>query len=106
MGSEIKEKSRKVCLLDVGMLHALLETPARGAFPEFKGLVPEMRARVSEQLTSQSLRLLSENRTEPANLWYWQRGGGRPGEIDHLLQIKQKLIPLELKVGPTVSSDN
>lgn len=103
LGSELKEKSRKVCLLDIGMLHALLETPARGAYPELKGLTPDMRSRVSEQLTAQTLRSLSENRAEPAQLWYWQRGGGRPGEIDHLLQLDHKIIPLELKAGPTGS---
>ena len=103
LGSELKEKSRKVCLLDVGMLHSLLETPARGAFPELKDMTPDMRARISEQLTSQSIRLISDNRAEPANLWYWQRGGGRPGEIDHLLQIGHRIIPVELKAGPTGS---
>lgn len=103
LGSELKEKTRKVCLLDVGMLHSLLETPALGAFPELKDMTPDMRARVSEQLTNQSIRLLSDNRAEPARLWYWQRGGGRPGEIDHLLQMGHRIIPLELKAGPTGS---
>lgn len=103
LGSELKERSRKVCLLDVGMLHALLGTPALRAFPELRDMVPEMRARLSEQFTSQSLRLVGENRSESANLWYWQRGGGKPGEIDHLLQLNQQIIPLELKAGATGS---
>lgn len=103
LGSELKEKSRKVGLLDVGMLHSLLETPACGAFPQWKDMTPDMRARISEQLTSQSIRLLSDNRAELAMLWYWQRGGGRPGEVDHLLQMDHRIIPLELKAGPTGS---
>ena len=32
-------------------------------------------------------------------LYYWQREGGRPGEIDFLVQIQGRIVPVELKSG-------
>ena len=32
-------------------------------------------------------------------LYYWQREGGRPGEIDYITQVHGRIIPIELKAG-------
>ena len=32
-------------------------------------------------------------------LYYWQREGGRPGEIDYIIQLDGRIIPIELKSG-------
>jgi len=99
LAAEAKDKFRKVALLDVGMLHALVDTPARPSFPRLDDLVPALRARIAEQLTVQQLENLGPRDGDPARLFYWQREGGRPGEIDHLLQMHGRVIPLELKSG-------
>ncbi len=36
---------------------------------------------------------------EPSLHYHWQRSGGRPGEIDYLLQTGQRIVPVELKAG-------
>ena len=99
LAAEAKAKFRKVGLLDVGMLHALVDTPARPTFPRLGDLVPALRSRIAEQLTVQQLRQIGSRRGDPADLFYWQREGGRPGEIDHLLQMHGRIVPVELKSG-------
>jgi hypothetical protein len=99
LAAEAKDKFRKLGLLDVGMLHALVDTPARPAFPRLGELVPALRARIAEQLTVQQLRHLGSRDGDPADLFYWQREGGRPGEIAHLVQMHGRIVPLELKSG-------
>lgn len=99
LAAEAREKFRKVGLLDVGVLHALVDTPARPAFPRMGELVPALRAQTSEQLTIQQLRNLGPRDGDPPDLFYWQREGGRPGEIDHLVQMHGRIVPLELKSG-------
>ena len=32
-------------------------------------------------------------------LFYWQREGGRPGEIDYVIQTGTRIVPVELKSG-------
>ena len=99
LSAEIKSKFKKVGFLDISMLHALIDTPAKPVFPNLADLVPSLRARIAEQLVIQQLRLLGSPKGDPTELFYWQREGGRPGEIDHLVQIQGHIIPIELKSG-------
>jgi predicted AAA+ superfamily ATPase len=98
LGAEVKDTFRKVALLDVGLLHALLGTPATRVFPEWQSLAPMLRGQLTEQLAAQTLRLLTVGH-EPSGVFYWQREGGRPGEIDFIVQLEGRIIPLELKAG-------
>ena len=99
LAAESKEKFRKFGLLDVGLLHALLETP--DLIEETNELLPVMRAKVAEQMVTQMLRARPPQTGDPTQLFYWQREGGRPGEIDHLTQHQGTIIPIELKSGAT-----
>ncbi len=99
LGSESKDSFRKVALLDIGLLHALLDTPAANVFPASGSLAPDMRARIAEQMAAQQLRLFDPSGTESPELFYWQREGGRPGEIDFLATCHGRIVPIELKSG-------
>jgi predicted AAA+ superfamily ATPase len=99
LGAETKGTFRKGVLLDVGLLHALLNTPAAAAFPAWDSLPSDFRARISEQMAAQQLRGLDPGGAEEPELFYWQREGGRPGEIDYLTGIGGRIIPIELKSG-------
>jgi predicted AAA+ superfamily ATPase len=99
LSAETKDKFRKVAFQDVCVLHALLETPAG----EMDDLVPSTRARIREQMTIQQLRLFGSPEGDLRELFYWQREGGRPGEIDHLVQLRGQVIPIELKSGASGS---
>jgi predicted AAA+ superfamily ATPase len=96
---EREERHRKASLLDVGLLHALLRTPAGSAFPHLSEMAPSVRGQLAEQLAAQQLRCIAPaSGTEPT-LHYWQRSGGRAGEIDFLVQIATRIVPVELKAG-------
>jgi len=76
LSAEVKERLRKALLLDVGLLHALRGTPA-----------------------GQALRLAQPAVGDGPAVYYWQRVGGRPGEIDYLLEANGVVVPVEVKAG-------
>lgn len=99
LGGQVKDRFRKVILADVGLVHGLIGTPATSEFPKWQQLGPQVRGQLTEQLAGQQLRLLVDDPSQEPVLYYWQRGGGRPGEIDFLVQIEARIVPVETKAG-------
>jgi predicted AAA+ superfamily ATPase len=99
LGAETKDRFRKAILVDVGVLHALVGTPAAQAFPSWRALAPGLRGQIADQLAGQQLRLIDSGVGDGPELFYWQREGGRPGEIDYVVQLQARRIPIELKAG-------
>ncbi len=99
LGGETKDTMRKVVMLDIGLVHALLETPAGAVFPRADDLAPQVRGQLMEQLAGQALRLCGDDLGDGPRLYYWQREGGRAGEIDYLLDDHGHVLPIELKSG-------
>ena len=56
------------------------------------------RGALAEQFAGQQLRAALSAYGEP-ELFYWQRTGGRQGEVDYLIQLNGQLVPLEVKSG-------
>ena len=101
LAAEVKDRSRKAVLVDVGLLHALLGTPAASVFPSPGSISPVMRGQISDQLGAQQLRLLGEGSGDGPELFYWHREGGRPGKVDYIVQLHGRVIPIEIKGGAT-----
>ncbi|MBD3240031.1 MAG: DUF4143 domain-containing protein [Chitinivibrionales bacterium] len=99
LASEAKDTFRKVVPNDVGLLHALLRMPIRKAFPGWDRLASKLRGQLTEQLVGQLLWELGPVSGDGPELYYWQREGGRPGEIDYITQITGSIVPVELKSG-------
>ncbi len=99
LGGEAKANVRKVILLDVGLAHAWLGTPASRVFPHTAELSSEIRARLAEQMAGQALRLLEPSSGDGPRLYYWHREGGRPGEVDYVVELEGRVVPLEIKAG-------
>jgi predicted AAA+ superfamily ATPase len=99
LGAEAKARTRKAVLADVGLLHALLGTPAAQAFPSWDSLAPSLRGQLGDQLVAQQLRLAADAAGDGPELFYWQREGGRPAEIDFIVQVGTEIIPVEVKAG-------
>jgi predicted AAA+ superfamily ATPase len=99
LAAQTKDTFRKALLLDVGILHALVGTPASAAFPTLADLAPALRGQIVDQLAGQQLRLLDSGSGDGPELFYWQREGGRPGEIDYLVQLDARRLPVRLKAG-------
>lgn len=103
LAGAISERKRKAIFLDVGLAHALMRTPAGRVFPQFADLAPGVRGKLSEQVAGQQLRVLAGGSGDEPALHYWQRDGGRPGEIDYLIEVDQMIVPVELKSGASGS---
>ena len=99
LGGSVHARNRKVVLLDIGLAHALLGTPATASFPRWQQLADPVRNRLGTQVAGQELRALDPGAGLEPSLHYWQRSEGRPGEIDYLLQVGQHIVPVELKSG-------
>jgi uncharacterized protein len=99
LAGDTKPRMRKVILLDVGIVHAMMGTQALSVFPSFESLAPRTRGQLTEQLVGQALRLLMHQDGDGPRLHYWQREGGRAGEVDYLLEDDGRTLPLELKSG-------
>jgi uncharacterized protein len=99
LGGDASDKFRKAILLDVGIFHALADTPASDRFPSWQDLAPAVRGQLAEQLVGQALLLGGDPTGDGPRLFYWQREGGRPGEIDFLIQAGGRIVPIELKAG-------
>ena len=99
LAAEARDRMRKAIALDVGIVHGLLNTPAGAAFPAASDLSDQMRSQLADQIAGQQLRTaISDPGQEPA-LHYWHREGGRPGEIDYVVQIGSRIVPVEIKSG-------
>ena len=99
LGGDATDKLRKAVLLDIGLFHALADTPAGERFPPRSDLAPAIRGQLAEQLVGQALLLGGDPSGDGPRLFYWQREGGRPGEIDFLVQAAGRIVPIELKSG-------
>jgi predicted AAA+ superfamily ATPase len=99
LGGDASDKFRKAILLDVGLFHALADTPAGDRFPAWHDLAPAVRGQLAEQLAGQALLLGGDPTGDGPRLFHWQREGGRPGEIDFLVQAGGRIVPVELKSG-------
>ena len=99
LAGERNIKKRKVILLDVGLAHGLWDTPVGSAFPDSVHLSPRLKSAIDEQVLGQQLRLLVDDPSVEPQLFYWQREGSAPGEIDYLLLLHGQIIPVESKAG-------
>jgi predicted AAA+ superfamily ATPase len=99
LGGGASDRFRKAILLDVGIFHALADTPAGTSFPRWPALAPAVRGQLAEQLVGQALRLAGDPTGDGPRLFYWQREGGRPGEVDFLVQAGARIVPVEVKSG-------
>jgi predicted AAA+ superfamily ATPase len=99
LGASTKDNFRKAMLVDIGLAHALLGTPAMAAFPPWDSLAAALRGQLIDQLAGQELRARDDGVGDGPELFYWQREGGSPGEIDYLIQSGLRIIPIELKAG-------
>jgi uncharacterized protein len=99
LGGDANDRFRKAILLDIGLFHALAEMPAGERFPSWSNLAPAVRGQLTEQLVGQALLLGGDATGDGPRLFYWQREGGRPGEIDFLIQAGGGIVPVELKSG-------
>ena len=97
LGAEVNEKFFKALLIDVGLVSAQLGL-ALMKRPQMEQVVFANKGGLAEQFVGQQLRAAQSPTMEP-RLFYWQRTGGRLGEIDYLIQHGNQIVPIEVKAG-------
>lgn len=97
LGAQSNEKFFKALMLDIGLVSTMLGLSSVGqssteimAFANKGGL--------AEQFVGQQLRAAQSPSQDP-QLFYWQRTGGRQGEIDYVVQYGSHIVPVEVKAG-------
>ena len=98
LGAEVKDSFRKAVAADIGIIHALLGTPAAQAFPSWKSLAPSLRGQITDQLAAQQLRLTDPGAGDGPEPYYSQREGASWRDRLHHAN-HGGIIPIELKAG-------
>lgn len=84
-------------MVDIGLISAQLGlSSAKPLKTEAAVLVN--KGGLAEQFVGQQLRSAQASVADP-QLFYWQRTGGRLGEIDYVLQHGNAIVPVEVKSG-------
>ncbi|MDE0026052.1 MAG: AAA family ATPase [Spirochaetaceae bacterium] len=99
LAAEANERIRKVALLDVGLAHGLWNTPAARRFPRWEELPPQMRGGLTEQLAAQQLRTATGTPAMMGQVHHWRREGASSAEIDYLVEVDGRIVPVEIKSG-------
>lgn len=99
LAAEANDRIRKAALLDVGLAHGLWNTPAGRGFPAWRELPPQVRGGLAEQLAAQELRAAVGGPDVMGQVHHWRREGGRSAEIDYLVEIDARIVPVEVKSG-------
>lgn len=101
LGAESNEKFFKVILLDTAFVSIQLGL-SRLTITDAKKFILQNRGPMAEQYVGQQIRAFQSLSEDPA-LHFWQRIGGRQGEIDYIIQYRTSVMPVEIKAGATGS---
>lgn len=97
LGAESNDKFFKVLMLDIGLISVQLGLSSI-KHSEAKNIIFSNKGPLAEQFVGQQLRASQTPLMSP-QLFYWQRTGGRLGEIDYIIQHGNRVIPVEVKSG-------
>ena len=97
-GAQPNAKFFKALLVDIGLVSAQLGLTALTPGDQRK-LIFTNKGGLAEQFVGQQLRALQTPSMDP-ELFYWQRTGGRLGELDYIIQQGGRIVPVEVKSGP------
>lgn len=97
LGAEINEKFMKLQLLDIGLVSVQLGLSSIKRSEAEKAVFSQKGA-LTEQYVGQQLKTLGTP-LDDIQLYYWQRTGGRQGELDFIIQQGNRIIPVEVKAG-------
>ena len=97
LGAESNEKFFKALFLDTGLLCAQLGLAAMKR-KSIRSMILANKGGIAEHFVGQQLRASQALHQEP-KLFYWQRIGGRQGEVDYITQHDMAPVPIEVKAG-------
>lgn len=101
LGAQSNEKFFKTLMVDIGLISAQLGLTSSKSL-KTEEMVLANKGGLAEQFVGQQLRAAQAVAMDP-QLFYWQRTGGRVGEIDYILSHCNAIVPLEVKSGASGS---
>ncbi len=97
LGAQSNEKFFKALMVDIGLISVQLGLSAvKGS--ELDKMALLNKGGLAEQFVGQQLRAAQSPFTD-TELFYWQRTGGRVGEVDYIIQYGNRIVPVEVKSG-------
>lgn len=95
----MKENKFKVLFLDIGLLQRSHQVDAKALLESSLLLIS--RGVLAEQFVGQEL-LAYAPPSEEKRLYFWQREArGSSAEVDYLVNVESKILPIEVKAGAT-----
>ncbi len=98
LGAEVDDRYQKCCMLDVGLFATMcgLDAVAVTRQPDLT-LVNE--GQLAEQLVGQELRACRPFNQEPALFTWIREAKNSNAEVDYVLQVGTRIVPVEVKAG-------
>lgn len=97
LGAETNPRLFKAIHVDIGLVSVQLGLSKLG-LRDLDQVVWANKGALAEQFVGQHLRCIPREFEEP-RLFYWQRTGGRQGEVDYIIQHGRYIVPIEVKAG-------
>lgn len=100
LGAEVDERYQKVCLLDSGLYTTMLGLDAASVTSQ-EDLVLVNEGQLAEQLVGQELRACRPFNQEPVLFTWVREAKSSNAEVDYVLQVGPRIVPVEVKAGAT-----
>ncbi|MBF0245911.1 MAG: ATP-binding protein [Planctomycetes bacterium] len=100
LGAEIDERYQKVCLLDVGLYATMCGADAVTVTSKLD-LTLINEGKLAEQLVGQELRACRPFNQEPALFTWVREAKNSNAEVDYVIQVGARIVPVEVKAGAT-----
>jgi uncharacterized protein len=100
LGAEVDDSYQKVCLLDVGLYSVLAGIDAV-TVSTGDDLQLVNKGQLAEQLVGQELRACRPFNQEPALFTWVREKKNSNAEVDYVIQVGSRIVPIEVKAGAT-----
>jgi predicted AAA+ superfamily ATPase len=100
LAAEVDERYQKVCLLDTGLYATQTGIDAASVASQ-PDLTLVNQGQLAEQLVGQELRACRPFNDEPALFTWVREAKNSNAEVDYVLQVGTRIVPVEVKAGAT-----
>ena len=100
LGADVDERYQKACLLDVGLFATMCGVDALAVTGQ-SDLTLVNEGQLAEQLVGQELRACRPFNQEPALFTWVREARNSNAEVDYVMQVGTRVVPIEVKAGAT-----
>ena len=100
LGAEIDDRYQKCCMLDVGLFATMCGLDAVAVISQ-PDLTLVNAGQLAEQFVGQELRACRPFNQEPALFTWIREAKNSNAEVDYVLQVGTRIVPVDVKAGAT-----